>query len=155
MLNLSACKIQLTASSSYYARLTCLIYCSAFLLLFYSACPIGLKVVVAVYLLIKLTAILSNPIPYPQYQKLEYNKGWVLVNQLNPNKQANKSQQETYAKARVVIDVGLFFLLELQNKPMEKEKYLKSKKLMVIFLDQIDQHSYRLLKIINKIEPQN
>ncbi|WP_058504666.1 hypothetical protein [Legionella nautarum] len=45
-----------------------------------------------------------------------------------------------YDKARVVIDTGLFFLLELSGG--------SKKKLVVIFLDQIDPHSYRLLNII-------
>lgn len=131
MLNLSDCKIEL-GSSNDYAKLVLLIYLSSFLLLLYSACPLFLKITISFLLLVKCFRIISQPLPQPNYLMLSYKGQWMLL---------DKDQQTlSYDKARVVIDTGLFFLLELSGG--------SRKKLIVIFLDQIEPHSYRLLNII-------
>ncbi len=68
---------------------------------------------------------------------LSYREHWVLLDKFH--------QEQAYEKGRVVINTGLFFLFELIDK--------RKKKLIVIFRDQIDEHSYRLLAIIEKIQP--
>ncbi len=88
------------------------------------------------FLLTKLSGILIDPRPYPDYQMLSYSKsGWLL--------HAQNGQELFYEKADLVIDAGLFFLLRLtENK---KSKYL------VVFFDQINRESYRFLNIMQKI----
>ncbi|KTC93722.1 MULTISPECIES: protein YgfX [Legionella] len=131
MLNLLDCKIKLARSTDY-AKLVLLIYLSSSLLLFYSACPLFLKITISLLLLAKCFRIITHPIPHPNYLMLSYKEQWLLL---------DKNQQTlSYDKARVVIDTGLFFLLELSGGAR--------KKLIVIFLDQIDEHNYRLLNII-------
>jgi hypothetical protein len=111
-------------------------YASALLMLFYSSCFFVLKILIIFFLVAKLLQILINPRPYPDYQMLSYNKtGWCLHDQ--------NQQELLYEKAVIVIDAGLFFLLRLTEA--KKSKYL------VVFFDQIDEESYRLLNIMQKI----
>jgi hypothetical protein len=136
LLNLSHCKIYL-GKSSYYAQIALLIYASALLLLFYSSCFFALKILIALILWFQLLRILNDPRPYPDYVMLTYNKtGWVLL--------VKNNQEIFYERARIVIDAGLFFLLELSEG--KKRNYL------VIFFDQLNDDSYRLLNITQKIK---
>ncbi|MFV0819591.1 protein YgfX [Legionella micdadei] len=136
LLNLSECNITL-GRSVYYLKLALLIYLSALMLLFYSSCIPFLKVATTFLLLLQFVRIFNNPQPNPNYLMLSYREHWVLLDKFH--------QEQAYEKGRVVINTGLFFLFELIDK--------RKKKLIVIFRDQIDEHSYRLLAIIEKIQP--
>lgn len=48
-----------------------------------------------------------------------------------------------YAKHRVILDSGLFFLLELSLDTQRR--------IIVVFFDQLDPDEYRVLKILEKI----
>ncbi|MBA2656881.1 MAG: hypothetical protein H0U70_07825 [Tatlockia sp.] len=135
MLNLLDLKIPL-GKSSYYARFAILIYASSVLLLVNSACYLVLKVLITVFLLVKLHRILSNPIPYHEYSMLRYSKkGWIL--------ERHDAAKLYFEKTEMVIDTGLFFLLRLIQ--VKKVKYL------VVFSDQLNEENYRLLNIQQKI----
>lgn len=136
MLNLSECRITL-GRSTHYAKLALLIHLSAILLLAYSSFILLLKIAVTAFLLWQLIRIFNNPLPYPNYVMLTYHERWVL--------HGKDHQERIYEKGRVVVSIGLFFLFELSGK--------NKKKLIVIFRDQIEEHSYRLLGIIEKIQP--
>jgi hypothetical protein len=136
LLNLSNYKISL-GKSSYYARFVLLIYILALVLEFYSAIFFPLKMLLALLLLAQGLRIVKNPRPYPKYLMLTYNaKNWLL----------HELSEKTinYDSLRIVIDAGLFFLLELSRA--QKRKYL------VVFSDQNDRECYRLLNIIEKIK---
>ncbi|MBA2650649.1 MAG: hypothetical protein H0U73_00055 [Tatlockia sp.] len=135
MLNLSKQKIPL-GKSSYYARFVLFIYASAAFLLLNSACCLALKLLIVFFLLVNLFQILNNPVPYPDYLMLSYHQdGWFI--------HAQNEQDIFYEKGEIVIDTGLFFLLRLTLG--KRHKYL------VIFFDQLDNLSYRLLRIQQKI----
>lgn len=113
-----------------------MIYASSLLTLFYAACFPIVKIVIAVYLCLQLIKILRNPIPYPGYLMISYRlKSWILYER--------SGKQRVYEKARIVIETGLFFLLELRQG--WKKRYI------VVFFDQIKGDSYRELNILIKL----
>lgn len=88
------------------------------------------------FLLVKLLKIIKDPKPYPNYSMLSYNQNaWHLHDE--------NEQEQSYEKAEIILDAGLFFLLVLIND--QKRNYL------VVFFDQIDVENYRLLNIMQKI----
>lgn len=76
-----------------------------------------------------------KPVPYQQYEKIVFtNKVWLLYPQ--------QGEPLTYEKIRIIVSVGLFFVLELSNNGYSKR--------FVIFSDQITNEVYRYLKINEK-----
>lgn len=136
MLNLSGYRISL-GKSSYYAQISLLIYAGALLVMTHSSWFFAFKLVVVLFLLQQMLRIIYDPRPYPHYSMLSYTKsGWLL--------HENNKEPKSYEKARIVIEAGLFFLLELTED--NQRKYL------VVFFDQINVESYRLLNIMQKIK---
>lgn len=136
MLNTSNYGIVLT-KSSLYLRISSLIYASSLIVLINSNYPLLLKLLTGVCLLILLLKVLNNPRPYSEDLRLQScNEGWLL--------QEQNKQETRFEKARVVIDINLFLLLELSTGV--KRKYL------VIFSDQLSKENYRLLNILAKIK---
>lgn len=134
LLNLSNHRI-LLGKSRCYARLAFLIYLSSLFLLFYASGMAVLKIFLALCLILQLARILKNPRPYPKYQMLSYsNMGWLIHDKFN--------HQIPFESTRIVIDAGLFFLLELSQA--SKRRYL------VVFFDQLSNDSYRFLNIKEK-----
>ena len=134
MLNLSNWTIEFK-QSAYYARLILVIYVSTFTVLIYSSVIFQLKILVFILLAIHLVRIINNPNPYPNYLALTYkDDAWLL---------ATSKKLLIYEKGRVLIDTGLFFILELRSA--------NRRKLIVIFVDQLNINNYRSLKIIEKI----
>ncbi|WP_420795301.1 protein YgfX [Legionella brunensis] len=116
-----------------FLRVATLIYSSAFLLLFHSTWQVWLKLLLTIPLVFQLIRIFYNPIPYAKYLKLTYhNKEWQLY-------ERNASTPLHYEKVRIVINTGLFFLLELRKA--------NKRKVFVIFADQISNSTFRDLKI--------
>jgi hypothetical protein len=108
LLNLSDCRITL-GKSFVYLRVALLIYSSSLIVLGYSACFLAGKIIIGALLLFQLLRIINNPRPNPNYSMLSYNKaGWLLHD--------NQDQQSPYDKLRVVINTGIFVLLELSTK---------------------------------------
>lgn len=131
MLNLSNCTIKLGKSANY-LRIALLLYVCALLLVLSSNWALLLKLIIGILLLSQLIQIIRYPVPHSHYLMLIYNgKDWLLHDR--------KERQTSYRKLRIVIDTGLFFLLELQNE--------NQRKMIVIFSDQVTKNDYRLLKI--------
>ena len=135
MLNTLSCKISLD-SSPYYARVALLIFFSALVLLFNSSFIWPLKAFLAALLLLQLIPIITKPIPHPKYKMISQDKSGWLLHGIN-------GQEMIFDKVRIIIDTGLFFLLELSTE--EKSQ------LLVVFSDQLTKDNYRLLNIYTKI----
>ncbi|STX42279.1 Uncharacterised protein [Legionella donaldsonii] len=135
MLNLSNCMIKLDRSALY-VRLASLIYFSVMVVLYYSAWPCFLKLPGFFLLLFFFLRIKATSIPGSCSLLVYTNNNWQLHDV--------HGQQRTYAKMRVVMSAGLFFLVEFSHE--------KQRKLVVIFSDQISKNDFRLLNIIGKIK---
>lgn len=132
MLNLSNCTITLGRSASY-IRLAILIHLGAAILLLGSAFILFLKWVLLLLLLLQMLHILNNPIPHANYLKLIYKGGcWFLI--------CKEGESLLYEKARVLIHVGLFILVELRTETRRQ--------VMIVFMDQMTINEYRVLRII-------
>jgi hypothetical protein len=95
----------------------------------------AIKLLLAACLILQLARILKNPKPYPDYMMLSYsNLGWLIHDKCN--------HQIPFEKVRVVVDAGLFFLLELSQE--------SSRRYLVLFFDQLSNESYRFLHIKEK-----
>ena len=57
--------------------------------------------------------------------------------------ETRNNQQLYFDKHKILLEMGLFFLLKLTNETHSK--------ILVIFFDQIDEMTYQSLKIIEKI----
>ena len=135
MLNTLSCKISLDRSPCY-AKIALLIFLFSLVLLFNSSFIWPLKAFLAALLSLQLMATIIKPIPHPKYKLISQDKrGW-LLHSIN-------GKEMIFNKVRIIIDTGLFFLLELSTE--EKSQIL------VIFLDQISEDNYRLLNINTKI----
>jgi hypothetical protein len=135
LLSLSRCIIKLSKSTSY-SRL-------AFILSFFSAylvinCQFWwlIKISLLGYLGFKFIYIYLNPFPYSDLIQFAFIKDeWILSYSVKP--------QLNYQKHRIVLDCGLFFLLEFSNET--------KRKIMVIFFDQLSPDDYRALCLIEKL----
>jgi hypothetical protein len=119
-----------------YLKLALLIYLSAIVALYYSACPLLLKLLGFALLLLQLLRIALHPIPSSCSFLIYTNGHWLLHDE--------HAQQKVYAKIRLVISTGLFFLVEFSGEKQWKRS-------IVIFVDQINENDHRLLKIIGRI----
>ncbi|WP_408606893.1 hypothetical protein [Legionella clemsonensis] len=98
--------------------------------------PIGIKSATGFLLLLQCIRIFCKPTPHPQLQQLTCtNKTWLLY-------RYNHSAPLIYEKIRLIIDTGLFLLLELRAT--------HEARLLVIFSDQIDDSTHRYLKLYEK-----
>ena len=88
------------------------------------------------FLVVQLIRIINNPIPNPHYSMLSYKSQKWFLHDID-------DQPIPFERARVVINTGLFFLLELSIS--------SKRKFIVIFSDQIANDDCRLLNIIEKI----
>lgn len=135
MLNLSKCIIELNESRNYW-RLTSLIY--GFTTYIIINCQLNgfIKSVFLLYLLVSFSFIYRKPLPYKDLYQLFFLKDeWRLISQ--------SGQVLNYQKHRIILNFGLFFLLELKHET--------KRKVLVIFSDQLSEDHYRLLHLIEKI----
>ncbi|WP_420844634.1 protein YgfX [Legionella cardiaca] len=134
MLSSSNCTIKF-GKSSYFLRIALLIYFCAFLLIVYSEWALWLKLLTCIPLSLEFLYIIKNPVPYTNYLQLSHNnQKWFL--------HTNNTTIMSYDRIRIIINAGLFFLLELEN--------ITSRKMLVIFTDQVSADTYRHLKIKEK-----
>lgn len=140
MLNLLDQPIVLNKPSWAFWRIAVIIYGLTFTVLLCSAWVILVKFCIALLLFLTMLHITIKPIPYPHYSHLSYvNSNWIL-HQVNGKK-------FHYKHLRVVINTGLFFLLQLSNESHTQ--------CFVIFLDQISQDTYRQLKLCENFIQKN
>lgn len=83
-----------------------------------------------------LCTIIFNQSQFIPFKKLIFQSGkWLLLDK--------HGQDFIYEKHRVILEAGIFFLLELSNDDEQKT--------IVIFFDQIAADDYRSLKLIEKV----
>lgn len=135
MLSLSDCTIRFAKSSSYF-RLLLVLYTISSVLLYNSICPHWLQIGIVFYFLVHLAQIRTNPSPHPHYLGLHYRQDhWILEDK--------QGRELPFEKIKVLLNAGLFYLLELK---MEKKR-----KVLVIFSDQLSKQEFRILRVIEKI----
>ena len=135
MLILSECNIVLEKSNNY-CRLSLVIYGFTGFILGTSALFFPIKLLGICILLYQLFAIFLNPFPAPRFREIAYNaKQWILYEK--------NGAAHYFEKHRVVLDMGICFLLEFTQE--------KQRKTMVVFFDQLQPGDYRQLKLIEKI----
>lgn len=113
-----------------------LIYVLSLLALLLSGFNWGIKLATAILLIFAYALIYKAPRPTGNYTHLHYkNSQWVLTN----------AQQEEliFTKHRILLEIGLFFLLQLSAE--------KKNKVLVVFFDQLSTAQYKHLKILEKI----
>ncbi|WP_131783060.1 hypothetical protein [Legionella gresilensis] len=87
-------------------------------------------------LVLNLISVYHNPIPYKHFKKLIFLKDeWILI--------SNSDLEIKYEKMRIILDCGIFFLMELRSNV--------TRKVMVIFADQLSHDKRRLLRLIDKV----
>ncbi|WP_370447923.1 protein YgfX [Legionella hackeliae] len=123
--------------SQYFLRIVLLVYSCAFLIVYNCFWPLYLKLLTEILLSIQLLRILRDPRPYSQYSQLTYaNNRWSLHKE-------GYSTPLVYQRMRIIIDPGLFLLMELKNE--------KRSQLLIIFSDQTEPLIYKTLKLHEKI----
>ena len=134
MLNLSNGSISLVKSGSF-IRLAIFVHAAAIYILWCSAFLVHVKLIVSLLLLVILRKILLDPSGSISFKQLDFQSGkWFLYDK--------DGRQYIYEKHCVVIEAGIFFLLELSNTA---EKINKT-----VFFDQLSAEDYRTLKLLEK-----
>lgn len=134
MLNLSNGTITLS-ESNYFTRLAMLVHISALYILGCSAFLLSVKLILALFLFITLCKIIRDPSHSIAFKQLDFQSGkWFLYDK--------NGTQCIYERHRIVIEAGIFFLLELSNAD---EKITKT-----VFFDQLSATDYRTLKLLEK-----
>ncbi|MFA5959174.1 MAG: hypothetical protein WC785_01490 [Tatlockia sp.] len=137
MLNAFKQPIELN-QSQLYLRIAFLVYLGAGVALFYSAFAIASKISIALILFYQLLKLIKNPCVNAGYIRLTYRQNqWLLL--------STTQQEEKYARARVAFYGGIFLLLELGRE--------NKKKRLVIFTDKGNEAVWRMIKIIEKLQP--
>lgn len=128
MLNLLKGTINLS-NSLHYRRVIIVAYACALGVLWYSACPFFLKLLLFSLLILQ---------PYTgHFTAISYASGkWQLRH--------STGQQTSYRQMRIIFNLGLFILIEFREVNQSQQ--------VVIFLDQITQEDYRWLQIMTKID---
>lgn len=135
MLILSECNIVLGKSNNY-CRFSLVIYGLACFILCSSSLFFLAKLVGLCFLLYQLIKIFLNPFPDPRFREIVYKaKKWILYE--------TNGHMQHFEKHRVILDMGICFLLEFTQQ--------RQRKTMVVFFDQLQQDDYRQLKLIEKI----
>lgn len=133
LLTLSKCKITL-GNSRDYQRLAIVLYGLTLILLSSSALSLPLKLISLVFLLYQLHRVLAAP--HLIFSEISFNSGkWLLHNR--------DGQSEEFEKHRIVLEAGIFFLIEFIKGNQRKS--------FVLFFDQLQTNDYRLLRLIEKI----
>lgn len=136
MFSLSECVIEFQ-TSPIYRRLMLTLYSMAVFLMLASGLPVWLKGVLTGCMLMMSIHVYRQGRPYPQFDVLSIRAGACLLTF------RNKTVEE-YMQCRVLVNCGLFFLLELSA--------LESRRVIVIFFDHIDMDCYRTICFLEKIQ---
>lgn len=134
MLNLSSGTIKLS-KSRYFTRLAIFVHSAALYILWCSAWLLSGKLCISLILISMLCMVLLNPSCSMAFTQLDFQSGkWFLYDK--------NGWQFTYERHRVILEAGIFFLLELSNS---EEKTTKT-----VFFDQFPAEDYRALKLLEK-----
>lgn len=137
MLQLSSLSVTLL-KSSHFLKITLLIYGFTAYVLWNSAFPLGLKVLCFLVLYLHGYWLWRVPPCYFSCRQIRFQtKKWFL-------KDNRPALQETgYEKIRILLEAGLFFLIEFSAP--------SSKTLRLVFFDQLTREEYRRIKLLEKI----
>lgn len=115
-----------------YLRFVLVLYLFTMGLLFFCSLSLLIKILLFCLLLIQFREDFYNQSPYPSIQEIRCSKtGWILV--------TKKGALKQYDTASILIHNTLFQLIELSHK--------KTKKLIVLFNDQIPKSQLRFIHI--------
>lgn len=134
MFILSNCRIKLGKSSDY-LRLAAVIHTVVVLVLWNSGVCLSLKMIATVLLIGQLGYIGYTHSLFSGTTLVFYDNEWTIHD--------SRGQVFVYESHRVVLEAGLFFLLELSS--------VNQRKLMPVFFDQLSKNDYRALKLIEKV----
>lgn len=136
MLNLSRCTIAFKKSANY-RRFSLFLHLFALIMIFNSSFWLFFKVFFSLILVRQLLTSLRQAFPTGQCTHLDYFMNeWSLG--------CKNGQQFFYDKHRIILDTGIFFLLELTRT--------KHKKILVVFFDQLEKADFRTLKLIERLK---
>lgn len=131
----SNCTITLGKSLNF-ARLGLMIHLAALVMLLFSGLPLVIKIALVITMLAMACSILLHPYPALGFSSLRfYQARWHL--------QHKQGHTERYERHRVMLEAGLFFLLELSNPD--------KRRVIVIFFDQLPHEQYRMLRVLQRI----
>lgn len=129
------CTVTLGKSKNF-ARLALLIYLAATWMLLTSGLLLFIKVVLCLLVIAMILLILAHPYPEPAYRALHYyQESWHLDDK--------RGKTATYTQHRVLLEAGVFFLLELRST--------SQRKVLIIFFDQLAHEQYRMLRVLQRI----
>lgn len=135
MLNLSNGTITLV-KSRHFIRVALFVHIYAIYILWCSALPSIGKGMLTFCLLIILARFFCNSSLGIPFKKLDLQSGkWFLYD--------TNDAQYIYERHRIIIEMGIFFLIELSNSDEKKTK--------VVFFDQLPAEDYRTLKLLEKM----
>jgi hypothetical protein len=117
-------------------RMSFLVHGFAIYMLYYSIFPFYIKVTGSLFLIFVLIYIVHRQGQLSAIRQVSFE----LEKCTLTCKNGHKLIYDTY---RVVLDVGIFFLLEFSGA--------NSRKTIVVFFDQISPSEYRSLKLLEKI----
>lgn len=143
MLNLSGKSIPLI-KSTHFIRLTLVLHSFAIFMVWCTSLTIYLKASIAFYLAYRLYDILFKPkvAQYLPFEKIDFQaKKWIVHNK--------EGSALVYDKIAVILEAGVFFLLELSNTQDSSNRI--TRKVVMIFFDQITKEDYRILRLLEKI----
>lgn len=130
------CTVSL-GESKVFVRVGIIIYALAAWMLLTSGLATSVKLLFLLLLMLFNFYIIKHPYPMPGYRQLNFQQSrWYLLNK--------QGAWEIYLNHRVILEAGLFFLLELKN--------LQKRQVLVIFFDQLPLEQYRMIRILQKIE---
>lgn len=119
-----------------YRRSLFLLYGFTIWMVLQAAFPLVLKLVLTIWLIAQCCKAYRIASPCTPYQRLIYFMDeWVLIDA--------KQIRHDFDQHRILLDAGLFFILEL-SRPQEKRR-------LMIFHDQLPFEKYRRLRLLQKL----
>lgn len=125
MYNSLSCGIELNRSPNY-IKTASILYLFAFLMLMASSLLLFLKLILTCLIILQMLYILKSPYPSGKISIQFIYDEWIL----NKN-----GQRIIFTRRRVLLNTGLFFLLELSSPDQRK--------IIAIFLDQLSHTEFR------------
>lgn len=136
MFHLSECTIEFYDSRAY-CRLMWTLHVMAICLLANSGLPGWAKGLLISGMLVESLRVYRFPKPYPAFERLHIREGACILMLKN-------QAVVQYTHCRVLVNCGLFFLLELSAQDATR--------VLVIFFDHIELDCYRTICFLEKIQ---
>lgn len=134
MLNLSRCTLHFRRSENF-ARVSLLIHGFALFMVYQSSFWLPVKGLCMVLLATQFLTVRNRPFPTVFTELSYYMDQWTLTD--------NRGHKFFYDQHRILLQVGLFFLMELTQD--------RKRKVLLVFFDQLQPDDYRILRLMEKI----